>query len=685
MVKQQGLFFDCAISGLEGVTLAVSAFDLKEAYSDLYTLTVDVVSPKKDIDTCALLLKKATLTVFNEGILQRTIEGIVTKANIGKTGFHRTFYTFVIRPRLWLMTQRQNSRIFHHKTIPEVLSQLMDEHHVTNSMQLTKKHSSREYITQKRETDYAFFTRLAAEEGITFWSYFSQNQKIILADDHARLRGGTPITYNPHPQNQMAGNIMHDFSLSNSMTPQKFIGKDRMYEKPAYDYKHHAAKGTLDIDPDEYSIFESYPRFSADEMGEAITDWRLKALQVESEMGKANSNCLALSPGCAFILSDHPNTKLNTNWQIVQSHHKGTMPQVLEEDADGKPATLTNELIFISSNRAWHAPFKHKPIANGPEVAEVVGPPGEEICVNEFGAVKVFFHWNRYDKKDDRASCWVRVAQGWSGQGYGFYAIPRIGQEVIVSYLDGDIDRPIITGSTYNGNMTRPIDMPDNKTQTVFRTKTHKGEGFNEIRFDDVTAKERFFMHAQYNMDTEVRHDRTTQVDRDHTEKVDNNQSITIGVDQTQDIGHDQTETVGNNRTTTIGSNDTLTVKANQTETVFIAKAESIGAAKALTIGAAYQISVGAAMNTSVGLSKSEQVGINKHVVIGKNYSQKINNNKVLSIGQKVTYEVGNEFIVDVGSSKLIMKKNGTIIIKGVKILIDGVHIKNKASDINMN
>lgn len=575
MIKQQGLYFSCVISGFEGAGFSVSGFELDEAYSSLYTLNLTLISFYADIDINALLLSKATFSVYANGILERRIEGIITKADIGKTGFHRTFYTVIIRPRLWLMTQRQNSRIFHHKTLPDVLSQLLDEHHVPHTLSLTKKHTSREYITQKRETDYDFFARLAAEEGMTFWSYFDSNQRLIIADEHARLAGGLPVTYNPHPQNLITDNVIHELSLSAAMTPQKFIGKDRMYENPAYDYKHHAVKKTLNVDPDYYAFFESYARFPDDEMGEEITDWRLKALQVESEQGKAKSNCIALSPGCAFILSDHPNPKLNASWQIVRAVHKGTMPQALEEDADGQSATITNELTFMSSNRAWHAPFRHKPIVDGPEVAEITGPAGEEICVNEFGQVKVFFHWNRYDKNDDRASCWVRVSQGWSGHGYGFYAIPRIGEEVIVSYLDGDIDRPLITGCVYNGNMNRPINMPDNKTQTVFRTKTHKGQGFNELRFDDKTDDELLHLHAQKNMDIQVRNSKNERVD----------------YDRSTSIGHDEKLVVANNRAVSVEGEQHHATKGNYLE--------KIDADKQITIAGDFAQQVNGVLSTS--------------------------------------------------------------------------------------
>ena len=167
---------------------------------------------------------------------------------------------------------------------------------------------------------------------------------------------------------------------------------------------------------------------------------------------------------------------MNNIWQVVHIVHKGTLPQSLEDESDNNAATLTNEFSFVPGKNDWRPKFTHKPLADGDEVATVVGPAGEEIYVNEDGAVKVAFHWNRYDQLNENASCWVRVAQNWNGDGYGFLATPRIGQEVIISYLNGDIDRPIITGTTYNGKNRPPIDLPRHKTQMTIKYKKHKGE-----------------------------------------------------------------------------------------------------------------------------------------------------------------------------------------------------------------
>ncbi|HEJ9553847.1 TPA: type VI secretion system tip protein VgrG, partial [Proteus mirabilis] len=208
-------------------------------------------------------------------------------------------------------------------------------------------------------------------------------------------------------------------------------------------------------------------------------------------------------------------------------------------------------------------PYRYKPTADGDEVATVVGPPGEEIYVNEYGAVKVHFHWDRRGSADHSASCWVRVAMGWSGNGYGFSAVPRIGTQVLVSYLNGDIDRPIITGCTYDGRNAPPIKFPENKTQTTFRSQTHKGEGFNELRFEDAGGKQEVFLHAQKDMNTKVLNNRTTHVLADHFEVVEKNQMIKITQNQDEEVGENKKLFVNKDYQQRVGANKTSIVKQN--------------------------------------------------------------------------------------------------------------------------
>ncbi|WP_426245748.1 type VI secretion system Vgr family protein [Pseudomonas sp. TWR3-1-1] len=292
----------------------------------------------------------------------------------------------------------------------------------------------------------------------------------------------------------------------------------------------------------------------------------------------------------------------------------------------------------------------------------MVGPSGEEIFCDKWGRVKVSFPWDRASQHNEHSSCWIRVAQGWAGTTWGAMAIPRIGQELIVQYFDGDPDQPIATGRAYREANLPPYELPKHKTRMTIKSQTHKGDGFNELRFEDEKGVEEIYVHAEKDQNIHVNHNETTFVGNDRSERVDHNETVSIGDHRTEDVGKNETIQIGANRSVTIGG--------NKTETIALAKAETIGLAKALSIGAAYQTSVGAAMNTSVGLSQSEQVGIHKSVVVGN----------------KFTIDAGDEFTVTVGKSILTMKSDGTVLINGCTFdfsATGAVQINGKDVDIN--
>lgn len=492
-IKQHGLSFDLQISGSNGGQFSVVEFTLQEKLSELFTLTLSVVSDNPSHELSPFLLEKASLYVYSNGIRQRRIEGVITTFERGQTGVRRTFYKIVIRPSLWLLTLRQNSRIFHKQTTPQIMNTLFSEHGLAYDCRLEDEHREREYTVQKRETDYDFVSRLAAEEGITIWTQNlkGEPEQTFYADGWQGLTRCCAIEYNVHPQNNAQGDYVYDLTFAAAMTPQHMVGKDNTYLNPDYPFTHQAKGRDTIGNARLYSHYDSYGRFHfpAGPTGDNFARYRLEQLQINSEMGKAKSNSIKIRLGGYMKLSGHPDPKMNRDWQIIEAVHTGKLPQNMEEDSDSSGAQLTNEFTFMYAGKHYRAPYRPKPTADGIETAVVSGPEGEEIFTNELGQVLVHFHWNLRDKADDKVSCWVRVAQGWNGDRYGFYAIPRIGQEVIISYLNGDIDKPIITGCVYNEKHKPPLKLPGNKTQTIFKSKMHKGQGFSQFIFDDTTRQ----------------------------------------------------------------------------------------------------------------------------------------------------------------------------------------------------
>ncbi|HEJ0062201.1 TPA: type VI secretion system Vgr family protein [Proteus mirabilis] len=550
---ESGLVFTCTIGGLPDDTFQITEFNLTEGLSSLFSLSISAVSALPFIDFQRHLGLASSLTVKRDGVLIRKVNGILAGAVQGNTDGVKTWYHFDIRPEMWVMTLNQDSRIFQHQSVPTILKTLLDEAHVKADCQFYREdlHPERLYTTQKRESAFDFWCRLAFEEGINFWF---EEEQLFYSDEHMGMTAGIHLTYNPQADTDISDSTAMTWQYGEYLCVDETIHKDNNFVRPSYPLSHEnkIEQGG------QHSVFESYGRFQLDDEGRPLTQVRFEQLRNGSKVGQATTNCFALMPGKIFTLSQHPHLPMNDRWQVISVSHHGVQP--LADNSGGEGTQLSNSVSFIPGTQEWRPPYRYKPTADGDEVATVVGPPGEEIYVNEYGAVKVHFHWDRRGSADHSASCWVRVAMGWSGNGYGFSAVPRIGTQVLVSYLNGDIDRPMITGCTYDGRNAPPIKFPENKTQTTFRSQTHKGEGFNELRFEDAGGKQEVFLHAQKDMNTRVLHDRTTHVLHDHVEVIENNQQMQVKGARTETIDKDNSETVGQHKKITVGKTLSINV-----------------------------------------------------------------------------------------------------------------------------
>ncbi|MEX5733685.1 type VI secretion system Vgr family protein [Providencia hangzhouensis] len=536
-----GLVFTCTIGGLPENTFQVTQFDLQEGLSQLFSLSIQAVSPLPEIDFQTVLGVASSLTVKRDGKILRTVQGILAGAEQGNTDGVKTWYHFVIRPEMWVMTLKQDSRIFQNMTVPNILETLLNESHIKYDKQFyhPEEHLKREYITQKRETMYEFWCRLAAEEGINYW--FEEGPQLFYSDRHLGMKAGISLTYNPQSETDITDSTATTWRYAEQLCSDIRVDKDYNQLRPSYPLSHQV---TGEVHQ-QHEVFESYGRFQEDAQGQPFNQIRYEQSQNQRQVGSATTNCIELAPGRIFTLSNHPSARMNTTWQVVSVSHHGVQP--LADNSGGEGTQLSNQLSFVPSTQEWRPPYRYKPTADGDELATVVGPPGEEIYTNSQGAVTVYFHWDRRGKPDHSASCWVRVAHGWNGDGFGFMSIPRIGQEVIISYLNNDIDKPIITGCTYNGRNRPPIDLPKHKTRTTFRTKTHKGDGFNELRFEDEAGQEEIYLHAQKNLAINVLNSRGERINYDRTTSIGHNDELVVASNRTVTVeGNQAHKTTGN-------------------------------------------------------------------------------------------------------------------------------------------
>ena len=302
----------------------------------------------------------------------------------------------------------------------------------------------------------------------------------------------------------------------------------------------------------------------------------------------------------------------------------------------------------------------------GTQTAVVVGPAGEEIFTDKYGRVKVQFHWDRQGKNDANSSCWVRVGTPLAGKQWGMVHIPRIEQEVIVDFLEGDPDQPIIIGSVYNAKEMPPYALPDNKTQTGIKSRSSLGgtpDNFNEIRFEDKKGQEQVYIHAEKNEDIVVENDKTENVGHDET--------ITISNDRTETVMGHETLSVAKNRTRTVSQNEIVTVALTRTHTVGINEMINIGAAQEVTVGAMRALTVGINQATTIGRNLSENIGSDQSVDVGKNLTEKIGTNQTTSVGKNLTITAGDQIVIKTGQSSITMKKDGTITIAGKDITVN--------------
>ncbi|EOM4832869.1 type VI secretion system tip protein TssI/VgrG, partial [Escherichia coli] len=295
----------------------------------------------------------------------------------------------------------------------------------------------------------------------------------------------------------------------------------------------------------QYEVYDYPGRFKGAH-GQNFARWQMDGWRNNAETARGMSRSPEIWPGRRIVLTGHPQANLNREWQVVASELHGEQPQAVP-GRQGAGTALENHFAVIPADRTWRPQPLLKPLVDGPQSAVVTGPAGEEIFCDEHGRVRVKFNWDRYNPADQDSSCWIRVAQAWAGTGFGHLAIPRVGQEVIVDFLNGDPDQPIIMGRTYHHENRTPGSLPGTKTQMTIRSKTYKGSGFNELKFDDATGKEQVYIHAQKNMNTEVLNNRTTDVINNHAETIGNNQMIAVTNNQIQTVGVNQIETVGSN------------------------------------------------------------------------------------------------------------------------------------------
>ncbi|WP_175654016.1 type VI secretion system Vgr family protein [Pseudomonas sp. Marseille-P9899] len=584
----------------------VVEFHLTEGLSETFRLEVDLSCADPAVDFGQVLDRPALLTLWQGGQPVRYLHGSVSSFQQSETGFRRTRYRAIVEPRLARLRLASDWRIFQTLTVPDIATAMLKKHalDLDYEQRVTNPHETREYCVQAGDTDYYFVERIMREEGFFYGFLHSAEGHRLVHCDRLWIFGkqpGLPVEYNPKPGGDRPGPALHNFTYTESVRSARQTQRDYSFKNPLYNQQTRREATDLEHQAKSYERYD-YPGRYKGESGEAFTRDRLRGLRGDACQVIAEGDDARLVPGIYFDLVGLPREDLNRGWRPIRLEHRGKQYVSQGEDsADANQGTHYNCVAtLVPDDAEWRAEALPKPRIDGPQPAKVVGPPGEEIYCDEFGRVKVQFPWDREGKEDEHSSCWIRVSQNIAGALWGHMAIPRIGQEVIVSNFDGDPDQPVITGRGFNALQRPPYELPKHKTRMTLKSQTHKGDGFNELRFEDEAGQEEVFIHAQKDQNNVVKNDETTFIGHDRSEDIQNDERLKVGHDRHDTVGNDDRADIGNDQLTTVGNDQTVVIKRTQQFSITQDRIEEIGNSRVDTIAANHTISVGGHVELAV-------------------------------------------------------------------------------------
>jgi type VI secretion system secreted protein VgrG len=577
-----------------------------EQMSGLFEFTLDLLSENHHLTAQDLLGKSLTVSVDLDLKGKRYFNGLAvrfthTGGNIGLSS-----YRVVLRPWLWLLTRWADCRIFQGMTAPDIILDVFRDRGFSDIKNvLSKSYKPRDYCVQYRETSFDFVSRLMEAEGIYYYFIHDETKHtLVLADDygaHDKAPGYETVPYYPPDElGRRATECLNDWSISNEIRSNTYAHTDFNFLRPR-DSLLAKSVGAMPYSHADGEVYDYPGGYTVSGDGDALAGVHLQELQAQYELFNGSGDIGGLGAGGLFSLTEHPVFSYNQEYLVTASTYAGSAAAFLsgEETEDSFICTIAATKSHLAFRPARTTP---RPIVRGPQTAFVVGKAGEEIWTDANGRIKVQFHWDRAGKQDENSSCWLRVAQLWAGNSWGAMFIPRLGQEVIVDFLEGDPDRPIVTGQVYNGRNVPPYPLPDNQTRSTIKSNSSKGgAGSNEMRFEDKKDSEELYMHAQKDFNTVVENDDTLQVGHDQTIEIKNNRTETVDEgDETVTIkkgkrtvtistGDEILAVETGNRTTTVSKgNDSLTVTAGNYTIDVSAGKISVKAAQAieLTVGA---------------------------------------------------------------------------------------------------
>ena len=611
-----------------------------EQLSRLFEFDVELFSEKTDIQITDVLGKNITIRLEMPNKRgTRYFNGFVTRFGyLGTRGLRYGAYRATLSPWLWFLTRTSDCRIFQNKKVPDIIKEIFREQGFTDFKDmLSGNYREWEYCVQYRETDFNFVNRLMEQEGIYYYfTHDNGKHTLVLADgysSHGKFSNYDQIPYFPPDiHDHRERDHLSEWLSFKQVQPGAYALNDFDFKAPRKNLravlnqpKNHALAN--------FEMYDYPGEFVEPGDGNNYSKIRLQELLAQHEIAQGRGNAAGLAVGYLFSLTQCPREEQNREYLIVSATHRLESDEYESfsgEAISGKP--YLGEIVAVEAKQPYRAPrITPKPVVQGPQTAIVVGPKGEEIYTDQYGRVKCQFHWDRHGSADQDSSCWIRVAQSWAGKKWGSFNLPRIGQEVIVDFLEGDPDQPIITGRVYNGANMPPYGLPDKKMVSTLKSlSTPGGGGFNEIRLDDTKDKEQIFIHGQYNQDVRIEHD------------------------SLEWVGNDRHLIVKNSQFEQVDSDKHLTVKGSQKEKVGGDKHQQVKGDHNQKVSGALSINVTQDIQEKTGQKYALQAGQEIH----------------LKAGMTVVIEAGMQLTIKVGGNFVTIDQSG-VTIQGMKVMIN--------------
>ncbi len=542
----------------------------EEALSMPFQYNLDMVSENPAIDFSSIIGQPATVTIESSGGATRYVNGIMTRFVQAGTSGNLTAYHGELRPWFWLLRMSSDNCVYQAKSTIDTVKAVFDGLGFSDYKDSTTgTYSPRDYAVQYGETAFDFVSRLLEEDGIHyFFDHADGKHTLVLADDadaHTACLGPSAIRYMTSAETERGkDDMITECFLEQQVIPNAYSLDDYEFTTPATDLSVSVTGVTGSL-----KLYDYPGRYSKTADGNTFANVRLQAVEADAKTLSGSSTVRTFTPGFTFSLTDHGRSDANVKYLLSRVVHDATLDEY-GNAFEAIPASVTYRPRRVTA----------RPRIPGAQTAVVVGKSGEEIWTDQYGRVKVQFHWDQKGTNDENSSCWLRVAQGWAGKSWGMIFLPRIGQEVLVTFLDGDPDRPIVTGSVYNATQVVPYALPAEQTKSTVMTNSSKGGGgSNEIRFEDKKGSEELYLHAQMTMTTLVEKDRTETIKNNDTLTVTQAKSVTVtdgddsytvtkGKRTVAVTAGDETHTVGGKRSLTVTGDETHTNSGKFTHTV---------------------------------------------------------------------------------------------------------------------